>query len=133
MNNTFKPAKAKYFGDYETFNKILGSTTSIECKDLSWNMRNFNESKWEQVAGNLCHPGIRAKFEQNPFALDMLISKTGNNRIVEYASDQLWGTGLSLDDPQCLDQRKWISQGILGQILEDIRNEFKQHERHCYP
>ena len=28
-------SKAKYFSDYETLNKILGSTTSIECKDLS--------------------------------------------------------------------------------------------------
>ena len=46
--------KAKYFGDNETLNKILGSTTSIECKDLSRNIRNFSESKWEQVAGNLC-------------------------------------------------------------------------------
>ena len=52
---------------------------------------------------------------------------------MECASDHLWGTGLSLGDPQCLDHTKWISQGILGQILEDIRNEFKQQERHHYP
>ena len=99
-------SKAKYFGDYETLNKILGSTTSIDCKDLSRNIRNFSESKWEQVAGNLCHPGICAKFEQNPFVLDTLIAKTGHKRIVECASDCLWGTGLSLSDPECLDHTK---------------------------
>ena len=70
--------KAKYFGDNETLSRILGSTTSIECKDLSKNIRNFSESRWEQVAGDLCHPGIRAKFEQNPLVLDTLLSKTGH-------------------------------------------------------
>ena len=121
--------KAKYFGDNDTLLKILGSTTSIECKDLSRNIRNYSKSKWEQVAGNLCHPGIRAKFEQNPLVLNTLLTKTGEKRIVECASDQLWGTGLPLSDPDCLDRSKWISQGILGQILEDIRNKFKEADR----
>ena len=49
---------------------------------------------------------------------------------MECASDRLWGTGLSLSDPDCLDCSKWIRQGILGQILEDIRNEFKDAYRH---
>ena len=35
-----------------------------------------------------------------------------------------------MSDPDCLDRSKWISQGILGQILEDIRNEFKDANRH---
>ena len=122
--------KAKYFGDNDTLTKILGSTTSIECKDLSRNIRNYSESKWEQVAGNLCHPGIWAKFEQNPLVLNTLLTKTGEKRIVECASDWLWGTGLPLSDPDCLDHSKWISQGILGQILEDIWNEFKEADRH---
>ena len=122
--------KARYFGDNDTFIKILGSTTLIECKDHSRNIRNYSESKWEQVAGNLCHPGIRAKFEQNPQVLNTLITKTGDKRIVECASDRLWGTSLPLNDPDCLDRSKWISQGILGQILEDIRNEFKDANRH---
>ena len=34
-----------------------------------------------------------------------------------------------MSDPDCLDHTKWISQGILGQILEDIRNEFKDADR----
>ena len=34
-----------------------------------------------------------------------------------------------MSDPDCLDRSKWISQGILGQILENIRNEFKEADR----
>ena len=124
--------KAKYFGDSDTLGKILGSTTSIECKEISRNIRNYDDNKWEQVAGNLCHPGIRAKFVQNPIVLNTLLTKTGDKRIVECASDRLWGTGLPLSDPDCLDRTKWISQGILGQILEDIRNELKDADRRHY-
>ena len=53
-------------------------------------------------------------------------------RIVECASDRLWGTGVPLGDPECLDPTKWISQGILGQILEYIREEAVNSRRHFY-
>ena len=55
--------------------------------------------------------------------MDTLLYKTGSKRIVECASDHPWGTGLSLGEPSCLDSSKWVSQGILGKILESIRNE----------
>ena len=31
--------------------------------------------KWDKVAEKICHPGIRAKFLQNPAALDTLLIK----------------------------------------------------------
>ena len=115
--------KAKYFGDSDMCNMILGCSTSLECKILSKQIRNVDDSKWDEVAGAICYPGIQAKFQQNPYAMDILIRKTGNKRIVECASDRLWATGIPLSDPNCLDDTKWISQGILGQMLESIRND----------
>ena len=110
--------KAKVFGDMDTDNQILCCSTSWECKELSQTIRNMTESKWEEVAGELCHPGIRAKFQQNPFAMDTLMNRTEGKCIIECASDRLWGNGRSLGDPLCLDVDNWISQGILGQILD---------------
>ena len=37
--------KAKFFGDLETYNEILCSSTSLECKNLSKLIRNVDESK----------------------------------------------------------------------------------------
>ena len=37
-----------------------------------------------------------------------------------------------MSDPDCLNRTKWISQGILGQILKDIRNEFKDADKRHY-
>ena len=122
--------KAKFFGDLETYNQILSCATSLECKNLLSQIRNVDESRWEEEAGNICHPGIRAKFFQNPLVMDTLLSKTGSKRIIECASDCLWGTGLPLGDQTCLDSTKWFSQGILGQNLESICNEAYQLRGH---
>ena len=124
--------KAKFFGDLETYNQILCCSTSLECKNLSKLIRNVDESKWEEEAGNICFPGIRAKFYQNPVAMDTLLYKTGNKKIVECASDRLWGNGMPLGDPACLDLTKWISQGILGQMLECIRSKVTQPRGQSY-
>ena len=96
-------AKAKYFGDLDTQEQILGCATSWECKELSRQIRNVVESRWDEVAGDICHPGIRAKFQQNPYVLDTLVHRTGSKRIAESAADRLWGSGRSLGDPLCLD------------------------------
>ena len=130
--NPVQANKAKFFGDLDTYNQILGCSTSLECKNLSRQIRNVDESKWEEEAGTICHPGIRTKFFQNPFAMDTLLYRASNKRIVECASDRLWGTGLSIGDPTCLDSARWFSQGILGQILESIRNEASQLRGQCY-
>ena len=92
----------------------------------------MDDKKWEEEAMNICLPGIRAKFHQNINAMDTLVNKTGTKRIVECASDRLWGTGMPLSDPACLDHAKWISQGILGQILERIRDEVLNSRIHSY-
>ena len=101
----------------------MGCTTSFKCKTLSKQIRNTDEAKWEDAATEICYPGIKAKSCQNLYAMDCLIRKTGSKRIVECAADRLWATGIPLNDPTCLDETKWISPGILGQMLESIRNE----------
>ena len=124
--------KAKFFGDLETYNQILCCSTSLECKNLSKLIRNVDESKWEEEVGNICLPGICAKFYQNPLAMDTLLYKTGNKRIVECASDHLWSNGMPLGDPACLDLAKWISQGILGHMLECICSKVTQPRAQSY-
>ena len=79
-----------------------------------------------KVAEEKCSPGIRAKFEQNQHLMDALIEKTESKRIVECANDWLCGTGVNLNRDDCLNSEKWISPGILGKILEGIRNSHMQ-------
>ena len=113
--------KARFFGDLDTYNQLLCVSSSHECKELSRQIRNVNDEKWAEQAGELCFPGIRAKFFQNPYCMDTLITKTSTKRIMECTSDKLWGNGSPLQDPNCLDPSK--PQGIMGQMLESIRSE----------
>ena len=48
--------KAKYFGDLNMQELILGCTTSLECKILSRQIRNYEDSKWDEMAGTVCYP-----------------------------------------------------------------------------
>ena len=124
--------KAKLFGDMETYNQILCCSSSLECKNLAKFIRNVDERKWEEVALSTCLPGIRSKLYQDTIAMDTLLYKTGSKRIVECASDKLWGNGVPLGDPDCLDPTKWTSQGIMGQILECIRGEVTNPRGQCH-
>ena len=59
--------------------------------------------------------------------MDTLIEKTGSKKIVECANDRLWGTGVNLNRDDCLNSEKWIIPGILGKILEGIRDSNMQN------
>ena len=54
---------------------------------------------------------------QNLELLQVLVERTSHKAIVECANDRLWGTGIPLAREGCLSQEKWISPGILGELL----------------
>ena len=58
---------------------------------------------------------------------DVLIHCTGDKQIIESAKDKFWGTGIPLQDDDCLNPRKWLSRGpgIMGEILTEIREELQ--------
>ena len=114
--------KVSFFGDRKTYNKIMSATTSLNCKNFARNIRNFNRKSWEAAAKEVCRPGIQAKFSQNSELLHLLVEKTSNKTIVECVNDRLWGTGIPLACEGCLDKAKWISDGILGELLMEIRD-----------
>ena len=119
--------KAAYFGDLDTHMKIMGCKTSFDCKQISWSIKNVDSKHWDAVAMSLCEPGIREKFVQNPILMDTLIRRTENKMIMECTKDRLSGTRTALSEESCLNRDRWITQGILGRILERIHNEFKSN------
>ena len=113
--------KAEYFKDKQSYDKIMCAISSLDCKNFAHGIRNFNRRMWESVAKEHCRLGIQAKFLQNPDLLQVLVEKTGHKTIVESANDRLWGTGIPLVREGCLNKEKWISPGILGELLMEIR------------
>ena len=63
-----------------------------------------------------------------------LLEHTKNKLIIECTKDTLWGTGVPLDNEKCLDSTMWKGhgtkrQGIMGEILCEIRNELEETAR----
>ena len=52
-----------------------------------------------------------------------LLNVTRNKSIVECTKDAVWGCGVALQDKNCLKKTEWTNQGIMGKILEEIREE----------
>ena len=93
--------KARFFEDAKTANAIMNTVTPRECKQLSTNIAGYDATTWSKMAKSLCKPGIQAKFYQN----------------------QVWGTGIPLHHPNCLDRSLWSNPGIMSEMLGEIRDE----------
>ena len=102
--------------------QILSTEDALESKLLARNIIGYDERKWKEVAYKECYTGLFEKFAQNEELRRVLVN-TGNKRLVESSYDQIWGTGIPLNDPSCLDQSKWSSPGILSKLLMDIRSK----------
>ena len=92
---------------------------ALESKLLVRDIAGYDERKWKEVAYQECYRGLCEKFEQNE-NLKKVLMDTGTKTLVESSYDQVWGTGIPLNDPACLDKTKWYNPGILSRILMDI-------------
>ena len=116
--------KATYFKDFQAAAEIMTTDDPLECKKLAREINNYNEHRWNQVAYDICEPGVHAKFKQNIKLTNMLIM-SGNKKLAEASRDDVWGTGFYLGHVNCADPNKWINQGILGQMLCKLRTELQ--------
>ena len=114
--------KADFCKDRDASAQIMIATTPYECKKLGRGVKNCNAEAWNSAAMDLCYPGILSKFEQNP-GLSSFLRNTGSKTILECCYDDVWGNGIPLSDPRCLDPKVYEKQGILGFMLENIRHE----------
>ena len=117
--------KAEYCGDENTASLLLSTDNALQCKDLARNITNFNRDSWNDNAKEMCESGISAKFEQNPELVEVLTGMD-HKTLVECCSDRVWGNGVPLFDDNCLKPEFWSSQGILGEILEDVRSKLQE-------
>ena len=98
--------KAQFFEDNRTASAIMNAITPRECKQVSKNITGYDA----------------AKFFQNP-ELAKMFEITGNKLLVEACYEKLWGTGIPLHHPNCLDRSLWTNLGIMSEMLGEIRDE----------
>ena len=82
--------------------------------------------EWYQEVEEAITPGLYNKFKTNRICRNMLLS-TGERSIGEATTEDPWGVGMRLNDPEILNQRKWSGKkNIIGKILQNIRSRLRE-------
>ena len=113
--------KADFCGDMETKQQIMQADTALKCKTLSKEIKNCDSVKWNSAAAKECYPGILSKFQQN-VGIASYLKNTGSKTLLECSYDDIWGNGIPLSNPNCINPAKYKHQGILGSMLEQVRD-----------
>lgn len=114
--------KAVCFGDVKAAEQILATEDAAEIKALGRLVSGYDESLWNGVRQIIVYEGLLAKFLQNP-DLRKQLKETGSAVLAECAvKDRIWGIGLSMHDPDRLDQAKWQGENLLGYTLMMVRD-----------
>ena len=103
-----------------TKKQIMQAATTLKCKTLGKEIQNCDNDKWNWVASEKCLPGILSKFQQN-VGIASFLKNTGTKTILECCYDEVWGNGIPLSNPDCINSKKFTNQGILGSMLEHVR------------
>ena len=118
--------KAKLFHDSARYTAILRSTDPEECKKLGKLVTPFDSKQWNEHKVEIVKAGNRAKFEQNPDLMKLLLD-TGDALLAEASPwDKIWGIGLYAKTAKTTDPTDWPGQNLLGKILMELREEFRQ-------
>ena len=113
--------KADYFQDFETKKRIMQTKNPREQKALGRVVKNFNVDEWNKVSRTFVFAANEAKFRQNPYLLDYILS-TGDRELVEASpTDIIWGIGLAENDSRIHDRTQWRGTNWLGEVLMNVR------------
>lgn len=120
--------KALLFGDTNTYKKIMKSGNPKEHQDYGREVKGFDQSVWDENARKIVFKGNLARFTQNEYQKQHLLS-TGTTTLVETSPvDRVWGIGLGKDDPRARSRSTWRGKNWLGQVLTMVREEIKRQD-----
>lgn len=115
--------KALCFHDSTMAAEILHTDDVARIKELGRRVSGYIDSIWSGIRQSVVYEGLMEKFSQNA-DLQELLKATGDAVLAECAvKDCIWGIGLSMKDPDRLDQTKWQGQNLLGFTLMRVREE----------
>ena len=118
--------KAQLMSDHGMAAQILAAPTPRKTKELGGQVSPYNGKLWDAVREQLVYYGVREKFLQNAHERNLLLS-TGSALLAEASPyDQVWGVGMTADDPRFLNPAKWDGENLLGRTCMRVRADIRQ-------
>lgn len=117
--------KAKFANEDLLASQALSTQDPVEAKYILNKLKKSNPAEWYKQVPKILAEGLREKFKQNQYLLEILIDTRGL-QLGEASKDSTWGIGMSLTDPHVLDVTKWLPKGnLLGRALMEVRDEIR--------
>jgi len=122
----FMAAKAAMFGNNEKAQDILKEKNPKKQQQMGREVKNYNQSYWDDVKERVMYVANWMKYKQNP-DLAALLKETGDLILAEASDfDTIWGIGLDASDERAFDQTQWRGQNLLGKTLMKVREELNK-------
>jgi len=115
--------KALLFNDIITADRIINEHDCRKVKELGREVKNFKQDVWDKYKYSIVYQGNLLKFSQNE-KLKKELFEVGypDKTFVECNKyDSIWGIGMSIDDPNIVDESKWKGENLLGKALTEVR------------
>ncbi len=122
----FMWAKAKFFNDEETAEKILAEELEpMVCKRLGRQVKNYDDKAWDEVRYEMMLKPNVERFTQDLVLQRRILDPKFDGLVFVEASpyDKIWGIGLKQDDPRCEDEKSWLGRNLLGRVITEARAE----------
>ena len=122
----FQHAKAIFFNDFATAEKIMAESDPLKMSDLGKSVKGFKREIWEKEKAYAVLTRVNtSKYNQNE-AAKMALLQTGDKQLGEGSPDMFYGTGVHIFAKDALDyETAWKGENIMGRILTEIRAAFK--------
>ena len=119
----FMLEKALMF-DKSMVKPILDATNPVNIKKLGRKVKNYDETKWNEVRYGVMVDILHAKFSVEPLKSELL--GTGDEFIVEASpTDKIWGAGIAIGDSRLNYPKYYSGKNLLGQALMDVRTRLR--------
>lgn len=120
-------AKAMVGIDLEIAKAILTTEDPVELNALCAKISKFIPSTWDAVKWGTIYHANRYKFTQNRDLQDALFATKGTTLVYANPDDNLWGIGLTKDDPKAQQRSTWCGKNLLGEVLTELRKDLMGH------
>ncbi len=117
--------KALYFEDYRIADEIYNTLANPGlCRKLGRKVAGYDDEAWANVRYQIFNDLVYQKYLQDKKLQEKLLSPEFDGKLFVEASpiDRIWGIGLDENNPDILDETKWLGLNCLGKIITNTRN-----------